>query len=120
MEPDAHVSVDNIFSVLSHNRRRLALQYFRQYHNPIDLDDLARRIARWEQPSTTVPAEVEVEQVRTALHETHLPELEGMGFIEYQRESRSITTDEAKVTAAMENAVNVIEFLYDGSESAEG
>jgi hypothetical protein len=119
MEPDGHVSVDGIFELLSHNRRRLALQYFRQFHNPIDLEDLARGIARWEQPSATVPAEVEVQQVRTALHETHLPKLEEAGFVEYRREDRTVVTDEETVTAAMENAVNVIQFLYDAPERPE-
>ena len=115
MEPDSHVTMDEIFSALGHNRRRLALQYFKQYHNPIDLDDLAERIARWEQTPTAAPAEVKVEQVRTALHKTHLPTLDELGFIEYQHESQTITTDETKITAAMENAENVIAFLYDDS-----
>ncbi|MWG34207.1 DUF7344 domain-containing protein [Halomarina oriensis] len=113
MESDEHVSVDDIFEGLSHNRRRLALQYFKQYENPIELDDLAERIARWEQTPTAVPAEVEVEAVRTALHRTHLPKLDELGFIEYQSEREAILTNNARITAAMENAIIVVGFLYD-------
>ncbi len=119
MEPDGHVSVDDIFGVLSHNRRRLALQYFKQFENPIPLDDLAERVARWEQTPAAVPAEVEVDAVRTALHKTHLPKLDELGFIEYDSEREVILTNEQKITAAMENAIDVIGFLYDGEATGE-
>ena len=118
-ERDGHVSVDGIFELLSHNRRRLALQYFRQYDNPIDLDDLARRIARWEQPAATVPLEVEVDTVRTALHETHLPMFVEMGLVDYGVDDGTVVQSDESVVAAMENGIDVIEFLYDGSRGAE-
>jgi len=120
MEPDGHVSVDDIFGVLSHNRRRLALQYFKQYENPIELGDLAERIARWEQTPAAVPANVEIEAVRTALDRTHLPKLDELGFIEYQSDSKEILTNEQKIAAAMENMINVIQFLYDESAVDDG
>ena len=63
--------------------------------------------------------DVEVEAVRTALHKTHLPKLDDLGFIEYQPDQQTITTDDAKITAAMENAIIVIEFLYDETASEE-
>ena len=115
MEPDIHVSVDDIFGALSHNRRRLALQYFKQYENPIALGEVAERIARWEHTPAAVPADIEVEAVRTALHRTHLPKLDELGFIDYDAASEAIHTNEQKITAAMENSINVIEFLYDGA-----
>ncbi|MFC6838408.1 DUF7344 domain-containing protein [Halomarina ordinaria] len=118
MERDGHVSVDDIFQLLSHNRRRLALQYFKQYHNPIALDDLAFRIARWEQPPAATPARVEVDQTRTALQKTHLPMFSEMGFIEYQTVNQTIRCNDATISAAMESAINVIGFLFDERNAA--
>ena len=114
MEVDEHATTDDIFDLLSHNRRRLALQYFKQNGNPVDVETLARRVARWEQPSATVPADVEVEQVRTALERTHLPKLEEAGLIERRPDDGVVTTEHEAIAAAMENAITVIEFLFDG------
>lgn len=119
MEGHNHATVDDVFDLLSHNRRRLALQYFRQNGNPVDVEALARRVARWEQPSATVPADVEVEQVRTALERTHLPMFEDVGFVELHLEEGIVTTESAAIVAAMENAINVIEFLFDEPAAAD-
>lgn len=115
MEVDEHATTDDIFDLLSHNRRRLALQYFKQNGNPVDIDTLARRVARWEGPSATVPADVEVEQVRTALERTHLPKFEEVGLIERHPDEGFVTTESAAIAAAMANAITVIEFLFDGA-----
>ncbi|MWG32917.1 DUF7344 domain-containing protein [Halomarina oriensis] len=115
MEGDGHFSVDRIFGVLSHDRRRLALQYFKQNGTPVAVDDLARRIARWEQTSAAVPSDVEVKQVRTALEKTHLPEFEAVGFVTYDSETELVSYDDVAIEGAMENAINVIGFLFAGS-----
>lgn len=112
MERDDHPSVDEIFEVLTHPRRRLLLQYFKHNSNPIDLDDLATRVARWEQQPAAVPAEIEIGQVFTALHKTHLPQIDAIGLIDYNPANHTIHYDRMKITAAMENAINTIEFLY--------
>ncbi|WP_435156477.1 DUF7344 domain-containing protein [Haladaptatus sp. DFWS20] len=112
MERDDHPSVDEIFEVLTHPRRRLLLQYFKHNSNPIDLDDLATRVARWEQDPAAVPSEIEIDHVRTALHKTHLPQIDAVGLIDYDLDSHAIHYDQSRIRAAMENVVNVIEFLY--------
>ncbi|WP_435159802.1 DUF7344 domain-containing protein [Haladaptatus sp. DFWS20] len=112
MERDDHPSVDEIFAVLTYPRRRLLLQYFKHNPNPIDLDDLAARVARWEQQPAAVPAEIEIDQVSTALHKTHLPQIDAIGLINYDPDSQTIHYNQRKITAMMENAINTIEFLY--------
>lgn len=119
MEGHTHATVDDVFDLLSDNRRRLALQYFKQNGETVEIDSLARRVARWEQSSATVPADIEVEQVRTALVRTHLPKFEDVGLIEYHPEEGIVRTESEAIGAAMENAISVIEFLFDESVAAD-
>ncbi|MWG33812.1 DUF7344 domain-containing protein [Halomarina oriensis] len=115
MEVDEHATTDDTFDLLSHNRRRLALQHFKQNDNPGDVDTLARRVARWEQSLATAPADVEVEQVGMALECTHLPKFEEIGLIESHPEEGIVTMESAAIAAAMANAIAVIEFFFDGA-----
>jgi len=108
-------TVDDIFDLLSHNRRRLALQYFKQNGEIVDIEHLARQVVQWEQSATASPAEVEVEEVETAFERTHLPKFEEAGLVEVRPDEGRIRPDTAAIVAAMESARNVIEFLYDES-----
>jgi len=75
-----------IFEVLSNRRRRYVVRACQQIEPPIEIGDLAERIAAWEHETT--PQAINSEQRRrvyTSLQQTHLPKLEQSGFIEYER-----------------------------------
>jgi len=55
MDPEKHPSISESFELLSSNRRRLVFQYLKQHPNPIALDALAARVARWEQAPAVEP-----------------------------------------------------------------
>lgn len=117
MGREDHASINETFRLLSHPRQRFVLQYFKQYTNPIGLDDLAARVARWEQ-DVTEPSAEEIGRVRTTLHETYLPNLVAAGVISYDQE-HNIRYDSAAIAASMENACSVIEFVWHPETKAE-
>lgn len=118
MGREDHASIDGTFSLLSHPRQRLVLQYFKQHANPIALADLAARVARWEQDATEPSTDV-VSRVRTSLHETHLPKLVEAGVIDYDDDGQTIEYDRAAIAASIENAGSVMEFLWRPAKTAE-
>lgn len=112
MEHASHASIDETFALLSHDRRRLVLQYFKQYANPIELDTLAGRVARWEQDLGTEPLDQEVERVEQSLHETHLPKFGKTVLVKYDSDSREVRYDGEAIGASLANANNVMDFLW--------
>ncbi|GAB7020416.1 DUF7344 domain-containing protein [Halostagnicola bangensis] len=111
MGREDHASIDDTFSLIAHPRQRLVLQYFKQHTNPVALDELAARVARWEQAATD-PSDEEISRVRTTLQETHLPNLMAAGLIDYDSDDHTIRHDRAAIAASMETANSVMEFLW--------
>jgi DNA-binding transcriptional ArsR family regulator len=78
------LSTEAIFETLSNRRRRYTLHYLKRLGEPVPIRDLSEQLAAWEN-------EVGREQVRpkerkrlyTALHQTHLPKMHGLGVVEY-------------------------------------
>jgi hypothetical protein len=77
---------------LSNRRRRYVLYYLQDGPGSVSLRDLAERIAAWE---NDVPVEeLEYKQrkrVYTSLHQTHLPKLDEVGVVDYDRDRGTIT-----------------------------
>lgn len=72
-----------MFHVLADvHRRRLLIALLE--HNPQNAREL--RI-----PKDTHPGENELKQLTTEMHHTHLPKLDGTGFIEWDRDSKAIS-----------------------------
>ena len=120
MDPEEHPSVSESFELLSSDRRRLVFQYFKQHPNPIVLDNLAARVARWEQAAAVEPSAAEIEAVRESLRTTHLRKLSETGLISYDDDDRGeITSDTATIVASLENARNAMEFLWHAEPDEE-
>lgn len=82
---DVSLTRDEIFEVLSNQRRRYAFHYLRQHEgDTVDVGDLAERIAAWEseKPPERLTA-AERKRVKTALHQFHLPKMDDLRFVEY-------------------------------------
>lgn len=91
---------DDVFNALSDARRRHALYYLRE-HESAPLDELADVIAGWltvDRVMITTPKRRE--RIRINLHHVHLPMLDDIGFLAYDRDTNRVEisdlTDEAE------------------------
>jgi hypothetical protein len=78
-----------VYDVLDNERRRRALLHLRRRAGETDLGDLADAVARLETPERPVPSDCR-ESVYNALHQTHLPKLEGLDVVDYDRETKTV------------------------------
>lgn len=80
------LSDDDLFQVLSNRRRRYAVHALKDAGEPAELSDVAEQVAAWEY-------DVDVEQVSyderkrvyTALQQSHLPMMDDVGIIEFNK-----------------------------------
>jgi hypothetical protein len=78
---------DYVFNVLSDARRRHVLYYLRE-HDATSLDELADVIAGWLMVDrVTITTPTRRDRIRIKLHHVHLPMLDDIGFLAYDRES---------------------------------
>jgi hypothetical protein len=106
-EHEEPLSRDTIFSVLSNRRRRYVLHYMKRDPGPVRIRDLAQQIAAWENG-------IEIEElnykqrkrVYTSLHQTHLPKLDDVGVVHYDRDRGTITLAEG--AAALDIYLDVV------------
>ncbi|QSW98323.1 DUF7344 domain-containing protein [Haloterrigena alkaliphila] len=91
----SHESVSTVFEMLSHRRRRYALECLREYENPLPLADLADEVAVREHdaPITEIPPE-EVRRIYLTLYHTHVPKLAAAEYVDYSQERDTVTLRE--------------------------
>jgi hypothetical protein len=82
---------EDIFEVLSNQRRRYVLHYLEHRESDVaTLGDLAEQVAAWEYDKPVAGlTSAERKRVKNALHQFHLPKMDDCGFLEYDR-SRGI------------------------------
>ena len=112
MASEEHASVEETFSLVSHPRRRLVVQYFKQNPNPIVVSDLADRVARWEQDQARKPPSCDVETVQRTLVESHLPKMEECLWLTSTDECTEVVYDGHAIAVSLRNASDVIGFLW--------
>ncbi len=92
----------DIFDVLRNKRRRYLLHYLLAHDPPVELGELATRIAAWEYdtPLEAVSSE-QRKRVYTTLQQTHLPKLDEADIVEFDSDrgliSRTEHTDKLNV-----------------------
>jgi hypothetical protein len=78
---------ENVFEVLSNQRRRYAYHYLKQVdQRPVDVKELTNHVAAWEYDKD--PERVNTDErnrVATALRQFHLPKMDETGFVDYDR-----------------------------------
>ncbi|MFC4407121.1 DUF7344 domain-containing protein [Haloarchaeobius iranensis] len=86
--PDGGLSKGEIFDVLRNQRHRYVLQYLKRKGEPVELGDLATRVASWEYrtPCEEVSSE-QRKRVYTTLQQTHLPRMAEAQIIDYDSDS---------------------------------
>lgn len=84
-------SLSRIFDLLSEERRRYALYYLEQREEPVPVDELAERIAEWEDdPAALDLPENEYRGVEIELEHKHLPKASDAEFVEYNPEEEVV------------------------------
>ena len=83
--------VDDIFAALSDWRRRAVCQYLATCDDSgVDVETLARAVAECGQAGSIPKSETTVEAVEQALVETHLPAMDDIGVLDYDRRSNAV------------------------------
>lgn len=82
--------IDEVFSVLSHEYRRVALTVLKAEQGPLSRSVLGQEIRR-RAPETTGADISSAEKITISLHHGHLPVLDEKGFIEYDPETGQAT-----------------------------
>jgi hypothetical protein len=80
-----------VFSVLSNQRRRFALHALCQRDDDAELGWLAKQVAAWEQDIS--PAEVGSDARKScyvSLQQTHLPQMDEVGIVEFDKRTGTI------------------------------
>lgn len=87
---------DDIFDVLSNERRRCTLFYLQQQPEPVELGTVVDHVTAWQydQPVTALDADERM-RVYASLHQVHLPKLDTAGFIDYDSENGTIVVNDA-------------------------
>ena len=90
----APLSVDRIFDALADRRRRELLSHLRDRDGSSTVTEAAEALARENaEGSKDYPGE-EIERVRTALYHAHVPKLEDLRLVAYDRERELIELTE--------------------------
>mgnify|MGYP002338716759 CR=1 FL=1 len=85
-EPATELSEDELFDVLSNQRRRFAVHLLKHEEESLEIGDMAEQIAAWENGIDT--AEItgdERKRVYTALQQSHLPKMDRAGVVEFNK-----------------------------------
>ncbi len=92
------ISQDDIFEVLSSSRRRHLLYFLHNYGGVANLRDLAEETAREEfgEPLD----EDQIKRIYIAFYQTHIPKLEDVGFVRYDKDEQEVElTDDVRAIA---------------------
>jgi len=90
-------SREEIFEIVSNQRRRHVVHYLRQQDRPVELRELSTQLSAWENEEP--PAEVshdERRRVYTALRQSHLPKMDEAGVVKYDAD-RSVIEPSAGI-----------------------
>ncbi|MBB6646629.1 DUF7344 domain-containing protein [Halobellus ruber] len=85
-KPATELSEDELFDLLSNQRRRFAVHLLKHESETMEIGDMAEQIAAWENDIDT--AELtgsERKRVYTALQQSHLPKMDRAGVVEFNK-----------------------------------
>ncbi len=89
------LSRNDAFHVLSNRRRRYALHYLHQCDGSVALRDLAEQVAAWENDTTLAEVESsERKSVYISLHQSHLPKMDEVGVVTYDKDGNVVSLTE--------------------------
>lgn len=89
----SRIGPDEVHEILRNARRRRTLQYLKQRLEPVSVRALSERIAEWEAGTSPAPRGLR-QSVYNSLHQTHLPKLDEIGVVEYDKDRKMVELDE--------------------------
>lgn len=95
-DDESAVDREVVYETLSNTRRRHVIHFLLQCEERVELSDLSRRIAAWENdvPFEEVTAK-QRKRVYTALRQVHLPKLDDAGIVSFDRDRGTVEATEA-------------------------
>jgi hypothetical protein len=90
------LSLEVIFETLSNRRRRCTLYYLRHVDGPVSIRELSEQLAAWEhgvEREQVTPKERK--RLYTALHQTHLPKMDRLDIVEYDKNRGTVSLTDA-------------------------
>lgn len=95
------VSLDNVFEILKNQRRRYVLRFLEDREEPVSLSDLSEHVAaRENDKSVDQLSSQERKRVYVGLYQCHLPKMDDMGFINFNKNRGVIELGPAAPNAA--------------------
>ena len=80
----ADVTTDEVFELLSNQRRRFALHYLKHRDETAELGELSEHVASWENGTELHEVDsAERKRVYTSLQSHHLPKMDEQGVVDY-------------------------------------
>jgi len=108
-QDQSQITQDTVFDVLSSARRRYVLYYLQQSDDPVDINELARQVAAWENDTDVENlTDQQRKRVYISLYQSHVPKLDSIGIVEYDKESGEV---------ALTDKAHVVDSYLDGTES---
>jgi hypothetical protein len=92
---ESSLTKDDVFSLLSNRRRRLVLHHLNRRSDAASVRELSHQVAVWE--NDVAADELTYKQrkrVYTSLHQTHLPKLDDVGVVVYDRKRGTVSLTE--------------------------
>jgi hypothetical protein len=95
LSDETHLTTEVVFETLSSRRRRYTIHYLWQVDDSVTTRDLSEQLAAWENRidrQGVTPKQRK--RVYTALHQTHLPMMDRVGAVVYDKDRGTVTVTE--------------------------
>ena len=89
MSSETRFDENEVYDILRNERRRHVLRYLVDDGEASTIADIADHIAEIESGESPPPSDTR-QSVYVSLHQTHLPKLDGLGVVEYDRDERTV------------------------------
>lgn len=94
--PDPEISQDEAFSILSNPRRRYTIHHLLHNGEQSTIRDISEQVAAWEtNKKRELVDSAERKRVYTALQQNHLPKMDEVGLIDFDRDRGHIEKADA-------------------------
>lgn len=87
---ECNLGQEQIHDVLSNERRRQTLEILKEEQTEVELRPLTERIAEIESGESPPPRGLR-QSVYSSLHQTHLPKLDDLGIVDYDKDRKRIS-----------------------------
>jgi hypothetical protein len=95
LSDETHLTTEVVFETLSNRRRRYTIHYLWQVDDSVTIRDLSEQLAAWENRiDRQAVTPKQRKRVYTALHQTHLPMMDRVGAVVYDKDRGTITMTE--------------------------